>query len=205
MRIINQGVLNLVVWIEDHNPFPLLLIKIPKVCSTVHWATKVQKLRRSKHPILNQCGLLKRRRRRRSSLFYFMCWGCQVVPIHIAVDDIDSPFIWNSARHSAIDFSIVGKIWNVPFYIITSQLLTCCCSHGMQVFLPPLHTQANIHAGLCPRSQTWTHTYTAARNDTTRAARQVFQYHLLDQTAHKWTLVLISAATLFLLYLSFLS
>lgn len=35
VRIINQGVLNLVVWIEDHNPFPLLLIKIPKICSTL--------------------------------------------------------------------------------------------------------------------------------------------------------------------------
>lgn len=78
-----------------------------------------------------------------------MCWGCQVVPIHIAVDDIDSPFIWNSARHSAIDFSIVGKIWNVPFYIITSQLLTCCCSHGMQVFPPPQYTHMQTSTQAC--------------------------------------------------------
>lgn len=89
-----------------------------------------------------------------------MCWGCQVVPIHIAVDDIDSPFIWNSARHSAIDFSIVGKIWNVPFYIITSQLLTCCCSHGMQVFLPPpyTHKQTSTQACVLAHRRELTHT-----------------------------------------------
>ncbi len=50
-------------------------------------------------------------------VFSVMCQGCQVVPIHKVGDDIDSPFIWNSARHSSIDFSRGGKIWNVLFYV----------------------------------------------------------------------------------------
>ncbi len=57
-----------------------------------------------------------------------MCQGCQVVPIHKAADDIDSPFIWNSARRSAIDFSQGGKIWNVPFYV-SHRSYSCTVVH----------------------------------------------------------------------------
>lgn len=51
-----------------------------------------------------------------------MCWGCPVVPISIAGDVIDLPFIWDSAKDLAIDFTWMGEIWNVAFSIITSQL-----------------------------------------------------------------------------------
>lgn len=112
-----------------------------------------------------------------------MCWGCPVVPIPIAGDVIDLPFVWDSAKDLVIDFTWIGERWNVAFSIITSQLLTHCCSRGMQVFLWPQTHADYRHTAHTHTCSTWTHIFTAAGN-----------YLWWDEKKRRWFSNIISLA-----------
>lgn len=92
-----------------------------------------------------------------------------------------------------------GEIWNVPFYIshlkfshtVVHMRSRCFYSHSLS-FAHTINTNMQNHV----LTQTnHGHTYSMLITTTcadTNGRQRFIQYHFLNQTAHKWTLVLIS-------------